>query len=248
MTDRLRVLGGGDGPPLLLLLHGLGATAEVWESWRPLLAQRWPGRWVAPDLPGHGGSAPLSRYSFGSLAAAVAELAGPGDRTVVLGHSLGGVVGLALGSGWFGVPVDTVVGLGIKVAWTAEELARARALAARPAQDFANRAEAAARHLRVSGLTGLLDPDGAAVTAGLRRRDGGWRLALDPAAFGVGAPDLPGLLAACRARVVLARGEADPMVTADQLTELRPESVTIPHLGHNAHVEDPATVLHLLVG
>ena len=72
MGERLRVLGGGDGQPLLLLLlHGLGATAEVWEGWRPLLAERWPGRWVAPDLPGHGGSAPLSRYSFGSLPAAV---------------------------------------------------------------------------------------------------------------------------------------------------------------------------------
>ena len=247
MGDRLRVLGGGDGQPLLLLLHGLGATAEVWEGWRPLLAERWPGRWVAPDLPGHGGSAPLSRYSFGSLAAAVADLAGVADRTAVLGHSLGGVLGLALGSGWFGAAVDAVVGLGIKVSWTAEELARARALAERPVQDFPTRAEAAARHLRVSGLAGLLDPDSAAVAGGLREHGGRWRLALDPGAFGVGAPDLPGLLAACRARVVLARGETDQMVTADQLTGLQPAAVTLPGLGHNAHVEDPAAVLRLLV-
>lgn len=248
MGERLRVLGGGDGQPLLLLLHGLGATAEVWDGWRPLLAERWPGRWAAPDLPGHGGSAPLSRYSFGSLAAAVADLVGVADRPVVLGHSLGGVVGLALGSGWFGAAVEAVVGLGIKVSWTAEELARARALSERPVQDFPTRAEAAARHLRVSGLAGLLDPGGAAVAAGLREQGGSWRLALDPAAFGVGAPDLPGLLAACRARVVLARGETDPMVTADQLAELQPAAVTLPGLGHNAHVEDPAAVLRLLVG
>jgi hypothetical protein len=26
------------------------------DGWRPLLAQRRPGRWLAPDLPGHGGS------------------------------------------------------------------------------------------------------------------------------------------------------------------------------------------------
>jgi pimeloyl-ACP methyl ester carboxylesterase len=245
--DRLRVIGAGDGEPLLLLLHGLGATADVWADWGPLLAARWPGRWVAPDLPGHGGSAPLDRYSFGALAAAVAELAGPTERTVVLGHSLGGVVGLALGSGWFGGRVELVVGLGIKVAWTAEELARARALAARPAQDFATRDEAVARHLRVSGLAGLVDPTGAAAAAGVRVQGGGWRLALDPAAFAVGPPDLPGLLAAGRARVVLARGEADPMVGADQLTALRPDAVTLPGLGHNAHVEDPAAVLRLLV-
>src|SRR5215467_14828053 len=89
----LRVRRGGEGEPLLLLLHGLGATAEVWNGWVPLLADAWPGRWVAPDLPGHGGSPPLSTYTFEGLAAAVApvaELAEPG-RTVVFGHSLGGV-------------------------------------------------------------------------------------------------------------------------------------------------------------
>ncbi|HET6532035.1 MAG TPA: alpha/beta fold hydrolase, partial [Actinoplanes sp.] len=165
MDDRLRVIGAGTGEPTLLLLHGLGASADVWEGWRPLLAERWPGRWLAPDLPGHGGSAPLPRYSFGALAAAVAELVEPAGRTLVLGHSLGGVVGLVLGSGWFGAPVQTVVGLGIKVAWTEAELDRARALADRPVPDFPTRAEAAARHLRVSGLAGLLEPDSAAVAA-----------------------------------------------------------------------------------
>lgn len=244
----LRAIGGGTGAPLLVLLHGLGAGADVWEPWRPLLAERWPGRWLAPDLPGHGGSPAADRYSFGGLAAAVARpLAGEaGGRIVVVGHSLGGVVALALASGWFGVRVDAVVGLGIKVAWTAAELDRARALAARPVQHFATRAEAANRHLRVSGLAGLLDPDDPAVTAGLRETAEGWRLALDPAAFGVGAPDLPGLLAASRARVVLARGAGDPMVTAGQLAELDPAAVTLPGLGHNAHVEDPAAVLGLL--
>jgi pimeloyl-ACP methyl ester carboxylesterase len=101
------VIGGGAGEPLLLLLHGLGATADVWEGWRPLLAERWPGRWVAPDL--------------------------------------------------------------------------------------------------------------------------------------------AGLLAASQARVLLARGETDPMVGAGQLAALRPDSVTLPGLGHSAHVQDPAAVLALLV-
>lgn len=246
MGDRLRVVGGGTGPPLLLLLHGLGANADVWDGWRPLLDERWPGRWMAPDLPGHGRSAPLDRYSFGAFAAAVSDLVADEERTVVVGHSLGGVVGLALASGWFGAQVRTVVGLGIKVAWTAEELARTRALAGRPVQHFTDRADAAARHLRVSGLAGLLPADSATVATGIRERSGGWRLTLDPRAFAVGAPDLPGLLAASRARVVLARGEADPMVSADDLAALLPGAVTLPRLGHNAHVEDPAAVLALL--
>jgi len=246
VTDRLRVVGGGAGQPLLLLLHGLGATAHAWEGWRPFLDERWPGRWLAADLPGHGGSVPLARYSFGSLAAAVADLVADEDETVVVGHSLGGVVGLALGSGWFGVPVQAVVGLGIKVTWTADELERARALANRPVQEFGSRADAAARYLRVSGLAGLVDPGAAGVDAGLKEQAGRWRLALDPRAFGVGAPDMPGLLAACRASVILARGEADPMVSAEDLEALQPGAVTLPGLGHNAHVENPPAVLRLL--
>jgi len=37
------------------------------------------------------------------------------------------------------------------------------------------------------------------------------QLTLDDAAFGVGAPDLAGPLAACRAKVVFAAGQHDPM-------------------------------------
>ena len=129
MEAGLRVHQDGSGEPVLLLLHGLGATGDVWDAWRPLLNQRWPGRWLAPDLPGHGGSPPLSSYTFETLAAAVASVVGAGARTVVLGHSLGGVVGLALASGGFAVTVQAVIGLGIKVAWTEEELDRARAAA-----------------------------------------------------------------------------------------------------------------------
>ncbi len=74
MGAGLRVHEGGSGEPVLLLLHGLGATGDVWEGWRPLLAERWPGRWLAPDLPGHGGSGPLPGYTFDALAAAVAGI------------------------------------------------------------------------------------------------------------------------------------------------------------------------------
>lgn len=88
----------------------------------PLLVRHWPGRWLAPDLPGHGGSQPLAGYSFESLAANVTP----------------------------------------------------------------------------------------------------------------------------RAPVVLARGEHDPMVTGEQLAQLDAPTVTLPGLGHNAHVEDPEMVIRLL--
>ncbi len=246
MPEDLRVHEGGSGGPLLVLLHGLGATGDVWAGWRPLLADRWPGRWLAPDLPGHGGSPPLARYTFDGFAAAVAGVIPPGARSVVLGHSLGGVVGLALAGGGSGVAVDAVIGLGIKVAWTGEELDRAQALAHRPPAVFASRDEAAARYLRVSGLAGLLPAGDAAVDAGLREQDGHWRLAMDPGAFAVGAPDMARLVAASRARVTLARGEHDPMNTDEQLARFGTGTVTLPGLGHNAHVESPEASAALL--
>ncbi|MEU0514994.1 alpha/beta hydrolase [Amycolatopsis sp. NPDC006125] len=249
--------GGSDGPTLLAL-HGLGATGAVWNG----LVERWPGRWIVPDLPGHGRSEPLPRYSFGALAAAVAEVVPAGTTVAVLGHSLGGVVALTLASGWFGVRVSGACGLGMKVRWSDEELARAADQAGRPAKVFGSRDEAAARWLKVSGLHGLVPADSPIVDSGLvegsavaehapdggapgggRERTEGWRLALDQAAFGVGAPDLDGLLAAARAPVVLAAGEHDPMCPAEHLPD---GAVILPGLGHNAHVEDPAALDPLL--
>ncbi len=242
----LRVHEGGSGEPLLVLLHGLGATGDVWGGWRPLLARRWPGRWLAPDLPGHGGSPPLAAYTFDGFAAAVAGIVRPSTRVIVLGHSLGGVIGLALASRGFPVPVRAVIGLGIKVVWTDEDLARAQAASRRPLAWFASRDEAAARYLRVSGLAGLVPASAPAVAAGLREEDGRWRLAMDPAAFAVGAPDMAQLLARSQAPVTLVRGEHDPMNTDGQLARLGVPTVTLPGLGHNAHVESPELSIALL--
>ena len=246
MEAGLRINQGGSGEPLLVLLHGLGATGDVWRGWRPLLARRWPGRWLAPDLPGHGGSPPLAAYTFDDLAAVVAGIVQPGTRVVVLGHSLGGVVGLALANDAFAVPVQAVIGLGIKVAWTAEELDRAQAAAHRPPTWFASREEAAVRYLRISGLAGLLAAADPAVDAGLAEQHGRWRLAMDPGALAVGAPDMTHLLVRCQAPVTLARGEHDAMNTGEQLARLGVPAVTLPGLGHNAHVESPHLAITVL--
>ncbi len=237
VTD-LRVRRGGRGGPTVLLLHGLGATGEVWDGLVELL----PGAWVVPDLPGHGGSPPLPRYTFAAVAEAVADLVDP-DGTVVLGHSFGGVVALELA----GRPgVRKVIGLGIKVAWTPDELSRAAALADREPARFATRDDAVARHLRVSGLTGLAAPDSAVAAAGVVEEGGQYRLALDQRAFGIGEPGVAALVEAARVPVVLARGEHDTLVGAAQLAELVPDPVDLPGLGHNAHVERPAALLPLL--
>ena len=235
----LRVHRGGGSAPVVLLLHGLGATSDVWRGVGEALGDR---AWVAPDLPGHGGSSPLPHYTFPAGAEAVADLVDPAG-TVVVGHSFGGVVALHLASR---PGVRAVVGLGIKVAWTGDELTRAAKLAAREPMRFDTRAEAVARHLRVAGLDGLVPPDHPAAAAGVVEEDGRWRPTLDPRAFGVGEPGVAALLAAAPVPVVLARGEHDPMVSSDDLLALAPNSVDLPGLGHNAHVEDPAAVTALI--
>ena len=69
---------------------------------------------------------------------------------------------------------------------------------------------------------------------------------MDPGAFAVGAPDMTQLLARSQAAVTLARGEHDPMNTDEQLTRLGAPTVTLPGLGHNAHVENPQQSITLL--
>jgi pimeloyl-ACP methyl ester carboxylesterase len=73
-----------------------------------------------------------------------------------------------------------------------------------------------------------------------------WRMTMDPAAFAVGAPDMPRLRSDAGSAVVLARGEHDSLVTVAQLAALTAEWVNLPGLGHNAHVQDPDAVLSLL--
>ena len=222
-----------------LLLHGLGATGGVWRGHEG----------VAPDLPGHGRARWDASYSFARHAEAVLPLLGE-EPVTVLGHSMGGVVGLVLAAM---VPdrVRLVVGLGIKVSWPPEDAARAAAMAQRPVTTYDTRDEAVDRFLRVSGLAGLVGPDDpivdeAVVDCSAAGEGSGWRLAQDPRTFGVGVPDMAGLLAAVACPVVLARGEHDPMVTHEQLAGLVADPVTLPGLGHNAHVEDPSAVRALL--
>ncbi len=245
-TSGLRILTSGSGSDTLLLLHGLGATADVWTGLSERLEGRWSGRLLAPDLPGHGRSAPLPRYAPGTLAAALVPILDVDDRVLVVGHSLGGVIGLVLASGWYGLTPRGVVALDVKVTWTPEELAANAAFAVRPSRTYPTYQEAAARALRVSGLQDLLGVDDPRLGAGLVEEGDGWRLALDPKTFAVGAPDMSGLLAAARCPVVLATGEEDPMVSEEELAALVPDPVTLRGLGHNVHVEDPAAVLGLL--
>ncbi len=79
----------------VLLVHGAGGSHLDW----PATLRRLPGRRViAPDLPGHGRSAPPWRDSIGAYAGDMVGLLdclGLG-RCILAGHSMGGAIALSM--------------------------------------------------------------------------------------------------------------------------------------------------------
>jgi pimeloyl-ACP methyl ester carboxylesterase len=241
---------GGSGDRLLVLLHGMGANASVWERLLPLIERSWRGRWLAPDLRGHGRSRRDGPYGFGAHAADVAgliEAESPGPVTLV-GHSFGGAVAALLASGWFGPRVRDVAAFGVKIEWTVDETEKARELARRPAPVFATREEATARYLRISGLAGLAEASSATAAAGVTGADGRFQVAMDPRAYGAVGPSVEGLLRLAEAPLRLAAGDRDPMVTLEQMRRIDPGARVFEGVGHNAHWEAPERVWDFIAG
>jgi pimeloyl-ACP methyl ester carboxylesterase len=246
----LWVARGGSGDRLLVLLHGLGANASVWDRMIPLIEASWSGRWIAPDLRGHGRSVQEGPYGFGSHAADVAgliEKEQTADVTLV-GHSFGGVVAALVATGWFGPQVRDVAAFGIKIDWTADEIDKAREVAQRPARVFATRDEAIDRYLKISGLIGLIDPSSPAASIGVVGSEGQYRVAMDPRAYGAVGPSIEALLRMAGAPLRLAAGRRDPMVTLDQMRKVDAAAQLFEGAGHNAHVEAPEQVWNFVPG
>ena len=92
----LHRLGGSDGQPVVVFIHGFGADRLSWLANAPSLAgsfQVW-----GVDLPGHGDAEPALGASLDGLAEAVlagimAQISG---KVHLVGHSLGGAVALRL--------------------------------------------------------------------------------------------------------------------------------------------------------
>lgn len=88
----LAAVARGTGPTLLLL-HGVGLRAEAWGAQFDL-----PARIVAPDMPGHGES-PCNDNNMSLedyVLAALDVLKGLDAPVIVVGHSMGAMLALAL--------------------------------------------------------------------------------------------------------------------------------------------------------
>ncbi|SMC54125.1 magnesium chelatase accessory protein [Rhizobium sp. RU36D] len=89
---------GPDNAPVLLLLHGTGASTHSWRHILPLLAQQF--RLLAIDLPCHGFTRPLSPADLSlpgmtrSIAALLAHL--HVTPAMIAGHSAGGAIAVSL--------------------------------------------------------------------------------------------------------------------------------------------------------
>ncbi len=236
----------------LLLLHGMGATSGVWADVERQLD--WPGDVRAIDLAGHGQSAWSGDYSLGGLAAAVSAQCDSGEDAVVVGHSLGGVVALCLASGFYRPSVRAVIGIGIKMTWTSDDVAGMAKMAGRGVRFFESRDEAVTRFLRVAGLDGLVDADHPAVEHSVVETEEGWRLAQDPATFAQNPVDMAALMSGAQlsnvsptgATVILGAGSDDPMVSRDEISAYVDNPRMAAGGGHSVQVEQPDWVASLI--
>ena len=169
----------------------------------------------------------------------MAALLDGAESPVIAGPSMGGLVGIMLASGLFGIAPGAVVTAGVKVDWTDEERAGMAKLIDMPVRWFDSAAEARERFVLVTGLKGIVEADSELARTGIVEENGKWRLAADNRAAAVAYADTRDIYRAARTPVVLAAGEHDRMVTLADLQTLGPQAQVLPGLGHNAHVENP---------
>ena len=90
---KIRYLESGDSDKTLVLIHGLGASAERWEQVMPIFAERF--RVVIPDLIGFGYSdKPLADYTIDFFSDFLKQFLDTANisRTYLIGSSLGGQI------------------------------------------------------------------------------------------------------------------------------------------------------------
>jgi len=238
---------GGLGEKTFLLLHGLGCTGDVWKGLISIIEDTKSGRWIAPDLRGHGRSEWAEFYSLGHLASDVVPAIKNENDLVIIGHSMGASIGMVLATGIFDTKARSVVAIGPKTDWTTEERLKLDAFAQKSPRIFQTYEEAANRYLLVSGLKGLIDPEDEIVSPAIFHDSKGFRLAADPKTVN-SAGNMKSLYRAAQneTKIVLACGEHDNVTNIAELRKMDPTAICLMGLSHNAHVEHPETVWQLV--
>jgi pimeloyl-ACP methyl ester carboxylesterase len=237
---------------LLVLLHGLGTTGDIWSPFVGAAPQHWTGRILVVDLPGHGASGRLARYDMRSVvsnvAAVIDKSRSASGSLKILGHSYGGAVALELanagaGAGLRGPSLDFIYGLGIKSVWTQEQVAGIHRLAQKAPKVFDQKETAESWYKKVAGLAALGETADACLARGVMAiEEGQWCLSQDPAVNAITPPDMSALTRNLQGSYALAYGEEDAMVDAGNLATLDPGVRSIAGGGHNVMVNNPGAV------
>lgn len=246
--------------PTVLLLHGTGASTHSWRGLAPLLARHCTV--VAPDLPGHGFTAPPARatgYSLPAVASGIADLLGVLKLSpmLVAGHSAGAAVAarLCLDGAITPRALISINGALLPFPGPANELfgpvARLLAgsrLASHAFALLAGSRSSVARLLRSTGST--IDPEDVRLYGVLAENPVHVAGALGLMANWDLRPlmrDLPRLTT----RLILIAGDNDKMVPSTEISRIRAlvpraEPVWLRGLGHLAHEERPDEIAALL--
>lgn len=231
----------------IVLVHGGAAHSRWWDHIAPLLARGW--RVVAMDLSGHGDSGRRDRYSLDIWARevlAVVTDAGTAASTVVIGHSMGGLVTLRLAA-LAGSRIAGAVAVDSPIRDMAPEDREARQHRAfGPLRVYPTREAIIARFRPIPDQPALAWITEHVAATSIRPAEGGWTWKFDPQVF---ARDslTPELLTRLDCRVALFRAEHG-LVTPqqgeaiyDRLGRIAP-LIEIPVAGHHIMLDEPVAL------
>ena len=230
----------GRGTPVVFL-HGYPLDHSIWEALVPQLENS--ADLILPDMRGFGGSEPvdaaLHPYTVGDMAADVVGLldALQINRAVIVGHSMGGYVALALAHAY----PQRVLGLG---------LVSTQGLADPPERKAGR--YATAEQVAAQGAGVVADAMASKLTANPEQIPAIRALILrQPAAGLIGAlkamaerPDSMQLIQTFRFPVAIVHGLADALIPVDRSREMKafiPQAVLteLPDVGHSPMLEAP---------
>lgn len=241
---------GNAGTDEIVLVHGGAASSHWWDHIAPSLSEK--AQVIAIDMSGHGDSGRRPSYELDEWAreAMSAASTARGVRTTLIGHSLGGYVGLRAAI-LFPRAFDKVIVVDSPVrAITprdeADLLARAR-----PHRVYSTRAEATQRFTprpaQPNSLSYIVDH---IASTSVTPIGGGWTWKFDPQIF-----NRPGLTPAGLSRtevpVTLMRAEHGVLTAAmgERLRRvLGPKAniVELPDAGHHAMLDQPLALIDAL--
>ena len=239
---------GDQADRTIALVHGGAAHSRWWDHIAPLLAAGW--QVVAVDLSGHGESGRRGSYSLDTWARevlAVVADAGTPASSVVIGHSMGGLVTLRLAT-LAGSRIAGAVAIDSPVRDMAPEDRAARQHRAfGPLRVYPTREAAIARFRPIPDQPTLAYIADYVAASSIRPAEGGWTWKFDPCVF---ARDhlTPELLTRLDCRVALFRAEHGILspqmseVMYDRLGRLAPV-IEIPAAGHHVMLDQPLALV-----